>query len=675
MDPIPIISSKIRKQFHQPWFGGGVGAVLAALLGVGLLLLPLGKGLRDWSYDLPFLLKPEKLVEDVAIVYLDQPTFDTLHETPGDFDRAWHTKLVKRLQADGAKLAVFDILFIDDKRPITDVDREFAAAMRGFGRVVIGGELQEDRHLGIRGKTVTPPIDLFRDAAAGWGLAKVHRDTDFSARHHHPGTEQIPSLAWRAAELVGAEVTKHPESRDKARWLNYYAPEPFQNISYVAALRGEPLPPSFTFSNKVVFVGAGEIAGYTGEEKEQYRYPWSWLTGHFPVGVQLHALTFSNLTRQDWLRRLPGAVESLLLVVLGAAFGYGLSFFRPLAATGLTILASLIVAGASILAFAQLNVWFPWLIVVVAQAPVALFWAYLFHSIKSYVATQLLETSLALYLSPVQVKRILKQPELLKPGAEQKTVSILFSDIANFSKISERKDAADLVQLLNRYYETAIACVHETDGTVMNIIGDAIFAIWNAPEAQPDHSERAARAAVLLNEKLFHFDAASSDLPLRTRVGLHTGVVCVGNIGSSTHFDFTAIGESVNLASRLEGLNKQLGTNILATRDIQKSAVDGLVSRVVGHFRFKGFDQVVEVHEFIGAKESEEKTRPWRESFASALCFFQRGALTKAEAGFRRTLELRDDDGPSKFYLARLAELQARPLPAEWMGEIDLREK
>ena len=134
------------------------------------------------------------------------------------------------------------------------------------------------------------------------------------------------------------------------------------------------------------------------------------------------------------------------------------------------------------------------------------------------------------------MQQILKHPDLLKPGATQKTVSILFSDIASFSKISERMNPDDLVKLLNDYYEAAIGCVHQTDGTVMNLIGDAIFAIWNAPQEQADHQERAVRAALLLNEKLLHFDTASLNLPLRTRIGLHTGVVCVGNIGSSTHF-------------------------------------------------------------------------------------------------------------------------------------------
>ena len=670
-----LFSEKIRKHFHQPWFGGLVGATLATVVGVSLLVLPIGKGLRDWSYDLPFLLRPAQTIDDVVVVQLDQPSFDALHQEPRDFDRALYMKLIRRLQAEGARLIVFDILFIDTKRPITDADREFASAMTNFGKVVIGGELQDERHLGIRCSKVTPPIDLFRDAAAGWGLAKIHRDTDFAARQHHPGTELLPSLAWRAAEVLGADVAKQPEKRGAERWLNFYSPKPFESISYVAALTGQPLPPAFTFRDKVVFVGSGEITTYTGDEKEQYRYPWTWLTSQFPVGVEFHALTFSNLVRQDWLSRLPTLVEILMIVLAGALLGYGLSLFRPFAATGIALLAALVCAGLAILVSARLNVWFPWLIVVAAQTPLAMGWSYLFHSLRTYVETKLLETSLGLYLSPAQVKRILKQPELLKPGGEQKPVSILFSDITNFSKISERMDPDDLVNLLNNYYETAIACVHETEGTVMNLIGDAIFAIWNAPEEQSDHQERACRAGLLLNERLVKFDAERRSLPLRTRVGLHTGMVCVGNIGSSTHFDFAAIGEEVNMASRLEGLNKQLGTNILATRDIQKSVEGRVVSRLVGHFKFKGFDQVVEVHELIGTLAAEAGTRAWREAFAQALHQFQRRLFAKAEAELRRTLELHPEDGPSNFYLKRIEELSSHPPPADWVGEIDLREK
>jgi adenylate cyclase len=670
-----MAGGKLKKQLHQPWFGGGMGAILCALLGVWFLFVSFGKGLEDWSYDLPFLLREPKAITNVVMVYLDEESCQLLNQSPAAFDRSLHAQVLQRLQAAGAKLVTFDVLFIDNDRPLTKADETLAAAMRTSKNVVIGAKLHEDYHGGSYNGVTLPPIDLFRTNVAGWGIVKLARESDFSARKHHPGpSEEIPSLAWKTAELAGAEVTKRPELRGTPKWFNYYAPEPFRSVSYWQIV-SNMFPDDLSFRDKFVFIGSGEVSGFTGEEKEEYRYPWTWRTQHFPFGVEIHALTFANLLRGDWMNRWPEAMEIFVLALTGMLLGYGLSIFRPVIATGVALLAALLVAAFALLLATRFNSWFAWLIIVGVQIPLALGWSYLFHSLRAYMETRLLQNSLELYLSPKQVKQILKQPELLKPGATQKNVSILFSDIASFSKISERMNPDDLVKLLNEYYEAAIGCVHETGGTVMNLIGDAIFAIWNAPQEQADHQERAARAALLLNEKLFHFDTASLNLPLRTRIGLHTGVVCVGNIGSSTHFDFTAIGESVNLASRLEGLNKYLGTNILATRDIQKSVEGKLFGRLVGHFQFKGFNQVVEVHEMIGPLEMKEATKPWRDSFAEGLRCFQRKSFPEAEQQFRRTMELRPDDGPSKFYLERIALLRMQPPPSDWVGEIDLREK
>jgi len=664
------LSQKFRQRFHQPWFGGGVGAILTILFGV-FLLLPVGKGLTDWSYDLPFLFRPEKKIDDVVIVYLDEPTYSQLNQKPASFDRHLYAELLSRLQTDGAKLVVFDVFF-DPKAP-TDSDQELAQAIKKFGKVIIGAQYHEDEHL-YKNVEFYYPIDTLRDAAE-CGLVLIHTDTDFEPRRHHPGKGIVPSMAWKAAQLMGAPITKDPANWDAKRWLNYYSSHLFQGVSFYEALPGKALPPGVSFKDKAVFIGAGKVAGYTGDKREEFRNPWTWINGHFHQGVEIHALTFANLMRQDWLRRLPTIAELFVLLLTGCLLGYGLSLFRPLQATAIAILFSIVIAAVALLLAAQFNIWFPWLIVVAAQIPLALGWSYLFHSIRAYMETNLLATSLELYLSPHQVKQILKQPELLKPGATQKVVSILFSDIANFSKISERMDPDDLVTLLNSYYETSIACVHETDGTVMNLIGDAILAIWNAPQDQPDHQQRACKAAVRLQESLVHFDSVQRSLPMRTRVGLHTGLVCVGNIGSSTHFDYAAIGESVNMASRLEGLNKQLGTNVLATREIQKTSESQLVTRLVGHFRFKGFDQVTEIYELIGSSASENQTKPWRDAFANALSRFQRQAFADADSGFRQTLEIRPDDGPSKFYLERIAQFRTHPPEGGWLGEIDLREK
>ncbi len=664
-----------KKRLHQPWFGGGVGALLATLTGLALFWFPFGKGLRDWSFDLPFLFRPEAKINDVVIIYLDEKSYRQLNQDPASFDRGLHAQLVNRLKQAGVKLIVFDILFIDDSGPITAADQEFARAIQNQGRVVLGAQFYQDTHLGYNSATVWPPIDLFRNVAAGWGLALVNRDTDFAARIQYPGTGQVPSLAWKAAEISGAEVTQRPETRLRERWLNYYSSAPFPAISYCDVISGKQLPADISLKDKVVFVGSGEVAGYSGQEKEQFRSPWTWLTGYFPCGVEIHALTFANLVRQDWMTRLPDGLQTMLFIFAGILLGYGLSCYRPVAATGLAAAAAVIVTTLAIIMADRFHVWMSWMIIVAIQIPIGLSWAYLFSSVKSYVQTQVLETSLALYLSPESVKQILRQPDLLKPGAELKTVSILFSDIAGFSKISERMITEDLVKLMNAYYETAIGCVHETRGTVMNLIGDAIFAIWNAPQEQPDHQYRACKAAILLNRALIRFEEASWHLPLYTRVGLHTGAVCVGNIGSSTHFDYTAIGESVNLASRLEGLNKQLGTNILATREIQKSSEGKIVSRLAGYFKFKGFNQVVEVHEMVGLPEEEQATAEWRKTFITGLSRFMHKEFDEARAAFTKVLELRPNDGPSKFYLEQIRQFAIHPPNAEWMGEIDLTEK
>lgn len=645
----------------------------------GVEMVPLGKRFKDWSYDLLFLVSDRAPPADIALVLLNETSYEQLRQDPKEFDRKLHARLVDRLREEGARTIVFDILFVEDSKPISDADRDFARAIREHGKVVLAGTFERSSSLFERLET-RAPLPIFRDAGARWGLALLHRDSDFSARLHHPGTDRFPSLAWKAAELDGAAVTRLPEARFRERWLNYYAEEPFPWIDYYLAVE-QPTLGGFSVSNKVVFVGArADVTGYAGEARDHFAYPWTWISGRAPSGVETHAITFANLVRGDWLRRTGSGWEAALILLAGIGFGYGLPMLRPIPALGIALAGSVGIFGFAWLLFAQFNTWFPWLILAAIQVPFAFGWALFYNSVRSFIEKQLLERSLALYLSPKQVKRILKQPDLLKPGAVEQEVSILFSDIANFSKVSEQLDPEDLVQLLNQYYEATIACIHDTDGTVMNLIGDAIFALWNAPQFQTDHPARACRAAILLQARLVDFDRSQRSLPLFTRVGLHRGKVCVGNIGSSTHFDYTAIGESVNLASRLEGLNKQVGTSILATRDMQKAVEDQITSRLVGRFRFKGFDQIVPVYEILSFRDAEEQSRAWREVFTDALYHFNNKKWDEAELLFKRTCELRQgEDGPAKFYLMRVAEFRSRAkaglLPENWLGELDLSEK
>ncbi len=186
-------------------------------------------------------------------------------------------------------------------------------------------------------------------------------------------------------------------------------------------------------------------------------------------------------------------IPTLLAIVLsGVAAGVLLTRWHPLVGLAVAVGSAVAVFAGACALQTGLRLWFPWAIILAVQIPAGLVWGVVFHATKARVQSGVLERSLALYLSPKQVGRLLKHPELLHPGGREQTVSILYSDIANFSKRAERMDAAGLLDWLNQYYARTIACIHEQDGTVVSLIGDAIFALWNAPQEQ----RRSRRAGV-----------------------------------------------------------------------------------------------------------------------------------------------------------------------------------
>ncbi|MBK7997677.1 MAG: adenylate/guanylate cyclase domain-containing protein [Verrucomicrobia bacterium] len=669
------------KNFKPQGWGGTIGALLAVLAGLAVYQNPWSRLLENSSYDLLFL--PQKVVppEDVVIVYLDEDSHKELGQKFNQpWDRNLHGRLVERMTAAGAKAVVFDIVF-SDLGPDRAADHYFAAAMESNKRVVLAADSVSAAYGvdGVAAQSITPPLEMFSVAAASVGSAEMAPDHDMTIRRHLPAMRDdlLPGLSWAAAQLVKAPVTETEASRLEQRWVHYYGPPAtIPNLSYYRALSYEETDNGL-FRDKVVFVGARMFTKFSGERKDEYRTPYSsWMLQKlFMSGVEIQATIFLNLIRGDWLNRLPLSTERWALTLVGFLAGFGLARLRPAIAVGTALLGAAAVMIMAWFLCTTSRVCFPWLIVVVVQIPLALLWAITFNTLRLYFENRLLGVTLGQHLSPSRVKQLLKTRDVLHPGAEKTELSIMFTDIADFSVISEHMDSDELARLMNDYFEAAISCVHETDGFLVKLIGDALFVIWNAPIAQPDHRERAARTALLLQQRLVAFTGAKNDRALRTRIGLHTGVANVGNFGSTTRFDYTAIGENINLASRMEGLNKHLGTGVLATGETA-APLDGLVDmRMLGHFRLKGFQRAVAVHEILGPASNAETTRPWRETFAQGLRHFQQREMDRAREAFVRTLELRPDDGPSLFYIGMMEELVPELIADDWHGEVDIKEK
>lgn len=668
-------------------WGGVFGALLAMGAGVFLLYFRPAAFLAFLSYDLPFVFRPGLSPTEALIVYLDEQSHAALGQPLNrPWDRRLHARLLDRLTQAGARAVVFDIVFSDPAEPCATndhADRVFAQALQANGRVVLGADevLVNYERRQVRSVQLALPIDELLERAAGVAAVTLDPESDLVIRRHTPRSkfDSLPTLAWSAAEVAQAPITADAQAPSLPRWINYYGPPAtIPSVSFAKALSPDETPDE-TFRDKVVFVGARVFTKSVGERKDEYSHPWRLVrddrTFRFLPGVEAHATQFLNLLRGDWLSRLPQSTEAWLLVLCGAAAGFGLVQLRAVPASLTALALGVSAAAGGYLSFRLLRLWFPWLIVEAVLA-VAWLWAVLFNSVREYVQRRLFEQSLSRYLSPKLVRRFASRPDLLKPGAEKQTLTILFSDIEGFTSISEGMDPDDLAALMNRYFETGVShCIHRTDGTVVKFIGDAIFAIWNAPVQQPDHAVRAGEAALLLSRQVVTFSKNQTTWALRTRIGLHTGVANVGNFGSQERFDYTAFGENVNLASRMEGLNKFLGTNILLTEDTQRLLGDRLRTRYLGQFQLKGFERAVRVFELVGrADEPDEAPAAWQ-AFAEGVRHFQRRAFDQAERAFERARELAPRDGPTRFYLRKLAEIRAEGLPADWAGEIELKEK
>jgi adenylate cyclase len=272
------------------------------------------------------------------------------------------------------------------------------------------------------------------------------------------------------------------------------------------------------------------------------------------------------------------------------------------------------------------------------------------------------------YISPAVIDRLLDDPSKLELGGEEKVLSILFSDIQGFTTISEKLPPTDLTRLLNEYLTAMTDIILAAGGTIDKYEGDATIAFWNAPLDQPDHDTRAVKAAIDCQTKL---QQMRSDLQqrygclLHARIGINTGPVVVGNMGSNQRFDYTFLGDAGNLASRLEGINKQFGTDILISEYTCQQLQTHVPMREIARVRVVGKDTPITIFEPFTQPPADTT------EFDQARDHFQNKEIEIAKKIFAR---LSPKDPVSKHYLS-WCEQYAGQDPTTWDGIIQLKEK
>lgn len=591
------------------------------MLGVALLFMEPWIEVENKAFDLlTVATAPLKSSLPITIVGIDESSFAQLAQR-WPWPRSFHAEVVDRLSEAGAAVIVFDVLFSEPSSAKDDA--AFSQAIARAGNVVLTADQVYHETSGTRQWLRVDPLPQFTKAGATTGLATVQLDSDTVARRFTQADDALWRQAIRTLIRVRPGSVEEPVIPDKARMRLIGPAHTFPYVSYHQVLRQPESIPAGYFQDQIVLIGrdvrASPEVGST--QADTFATPFLATTRLLTPGVELHATLIESALLGNALAPAPVAWNVAFLSLMLALFAPALVFWNPwrsLLATGLVIAG---VAGVVAAGFVMLNLWLASVVI-----GLSILIAYVGTGLGAYWLEQRRATEIrsafSMYVSRHVVEEMIAHPERLTLGGQRREISVLFSDLAGFTSLSERLTPDAVAHLINIYLTAMTKVIMETDGTVDKFIGDAVMAFWGAPLDDADHAHHAIDAAVKMQDAMValapQFAAMSIDAPIGLRIGVHSGPAVVGNMGSDLRFDYTALGDTVNLAARLEGANKAYGTPILTTAETVNAS--GVIERMrrVDRVRVKGKEVPVDV--FTPCEDTqliELTARAW-ESYESA---------------------------------------------------------
>jgi adenylate cyclase len=444
-----------------------------------------------------------------------------------------------------------------------------------------------------------------------------------------------------------------------SRYLNFYGPaRAVTTLPFDSVLLGQSAP---DVAGKTVFVGFAESR--QSEQLDDFYSVFSQQSGSNLSGVEVGATAFANLLEGRLLRPLPMPPHALLLLAFGGLLGAAL----PALSTRRAALATLGGGGAyfglSYWLFASHSFWLPLVVPLLAQLPAG-FAAAVWRNYRDLaLQRERVHTALGYYVPRTLARRLAEQS--LATGAEGQLLhgTCLYTDAEHYTTVSEALRPEQLAVLMNDYYRAMFDVVERYGGEISDTAGDSMVAVWASAAPDAAIRRRAAEASLALLTAVDEFNERQRGWRLPTRVGLESGELLLGNVGAEQRYEYRAIGDIVNTASRIQGLNQLLGTRVLLSSGAL--AGTGLRARELGTFLVRGKTLPVTVHEPLGGREPDERAAT---AFSAALAAFRRGEWADAE---RQFAALEAGDGPSRYYRAVAARYRAAP-PAAWSGAVNV---
>jgi len=678
---------------------GAIYLVLVTVAAVGLTALA-GKlkfadDLEQATFDLRQLaFAPETSASDkIVMVWLDENTMSKLpYRSP--VPRDFLTKLNDALSRAAPAAIGYDIYFKDPSFP--GPDRDLVASF-AKSKVYAVEPMRYSDKIGIDG-IVDPPGDMFVRVLKGRGLADLPIgafDTKVrKARLSYKTDEGItPTFAALLYNVTGGDA----EHAVDASW-HWPKLGPFTFIPYVdqdksilirfagppssiggnnnkfrvfpAHLVADGVLPAEWFKDKIVLVGAAY-----SDMTDAFPTPYYSRSTDFTRmnGVEIHTNVLNQLITGQFYYGFEGWQKWALIGMVALACAACALFLSPVLAGVFIFALATSIPVVSVYSFRKAGIVVPTVMPLIAVASAFAF-GVVMRALAEGRQKRFIKQVFSRYVPPAVVDRIAKNPELARLGGEDRLVTSMFTDIASFTTLSEKLEPTVLVSFLNDYLGRMNKVVLDAGGTIDKYEGDAVIAFFNAPLDVIDHQERALLAAVEIQKataevlKGWHEVIGDS---LVTRVGIHTGRAVVGNLGSEGRFDYTAIGDTINLASRLEGANKFYGTRILCSGDALSGTSSKIVTRPLDKIRVKGRATEVLIHEVIAGIESEMMNnliKPYNEAYK----LYDERKFEEAKRLFEHISGKYPNDEPTRMAIERCRRAIKNP---DWDGITDLQSK
>ena len=668
---------------------------------------------------------------DVIILGISQTDYDQIPSplNTWPWPRSYFAKVITNLEQAGVKAIGIDILMANDDKYSLKNDAELIEAIKSSKKVVVAGALDivaEAQHQNGNYSITDLSYNYrnkFMDADSSIGIVQMGSDEDGIYRRYEPfviseaNERIIPTFGFAVlnkyyglnSNSISSNEEKNfiqygkkiPKFDESSMLINYYGPNgSFKYFNFTDVLDdanfktvdeiyydtdinvwSDPasgLLKSGIFKDKIVLIGStlpedGDLhpVSYSLGRRKGDNQMW---------GVEIHANAIQNILWDDFLEKQSKSSEILFVFILSFLSFFVFSFFKkhkklnPIISEifNLSLLALSLIATYLIgLYLFKANNFIIAFITPVAAIISGYLSTTIYYAMKIMKQNALIKGMFEHYVSKSLVDELIADPGKLTLGGEKKDITILFSDIEGFTSISENMSAEELVEFINSYLHIMTEFVLDNKGTLDKYLGDSLMAFWGAPLEVENQELKACRTAILMQNKIDELKnnwLDNSSQSIRARIGINSGEVVVGNIGGNERFDYTVMGDSVNLASRLEGANKIYGTSVMLSEFTYEKVSEHVLVRIIDKIVVHGKTKPILVYELLGLKEdtvSSNKFQLYR-SYIKGYSEYINRDFKKAKIHFEDSLNKIPNDQLSQLYLDRSAKFLLNPPAQDW---------